>query len=142
MGAGYKMVNDANLQNISDKLGCKMSGAKHDMQKTLAMATLTHPQILMGRQQTILHLRSHMSHFKATWDDRFNRLADAEKEVAAFFKRDGKDKDSLEDDAIAQLSFQHDLLKPLNHIPWLLLLISMFKIWLVPAMSIVLPLLI
>jgi hypothetical protein len=142
MGAGHKMVNDANLQNISDKLGCKMAGAKHGMQKTLAMATLTHPKILIGRQQTILHMRAHMSHFKSSWDERFSRAAAAEKEVAAFFQRDGKDKDSLEDDAIAQLSFQHHLLKPLNHIPWLLLLVSMFKIWLVPAMSILLPLLI
>ena len=142
MGAGHKMVRDANLQDISDKLGCKMSGSKQDMQKTLAMSTLTHPKILIGRQQTILHLRSHMPHFKGSWNERFNRLAEIEKEVAPFFQKEGKDKDSLEDDAIAQLSFQHDLLKPLNHIPWLLLLVSMFKIWLVPAMSIVLPLLI
>ena len=142
MAAGHKMVNDANLQNISDKIGCKMAYAKSDMQKTLAMSTLTHPKILVGRQQTIFHLRSNMPYFKESWNTRFNRLADIEKEVAAFFQKDGKDKDSLEDDAIAQLSFQNDLLKPLNHVPWLLLLISAFKIWVVPAMSIALPLLI
>lgn len=140
MLAGHKMVEDANLQTLSTRLGCVLEGSSSDLTKTLAASTLTHPKMLMARQQTILYLRSKAPQFTPTWTKRFQRLAEIEADIAPFFKRDGKEKDSLEDDAIAQLSFQHDLLKPLNHIPWLLFAVSLFKIWLVPALSICLPL--
>jgi len=139
MLAGHKMVEDANLQTLSETLGCVLNNSSSDLTKTLATSTLTHPKMLMGRQQTILYLRSKIPEFTSKWNQRFQRLAKIETDVAPFFKRDGKEKDSLEDDAIAQLSFQHDALKPLNHVPWLLFAVSLFKIWLVPAMSICLP---
>jgi len=141
MLAGHKMVEDANLQELSSTLGCVLQNASSDLTKTLAVSTLTHPRMLMGRQQTILYLRSKVPEFTTNWDKRFKRLAEIEADIIPFFKRDGKEKDSLEDDAIAQLSFQHEALKPLNHIPWLLFAVSLFKIWLVPAMSICLPIL-
>jgi hypothetical protein len=97
--------------------------------------------MLMGRQQTILYLRSRRPDLEESWERRFARLAEVESELCTFFTRNGKEKDSLEDDAVAQLSFQYEALKPLNHIPWLLWAISLFKIWLVPAMSILLPIL-
>ena len=139
MLAGHKMVEDANLQTLSTTLGCVMENSSSDLTKTLATSTLTHPRMLMGRQQTILYLRTRLEGLRHAWNKRFKRLAEIEGELAPFFTRDGKEKDSLEDDAIAQLSFQHEALKPLNHIPWLLFGISLFKIWLVPAMSICLP---
>lgn len=141
MLAGHKMVEDANLQTLSTTLGCLLTGAPSDLTKTLATSTLTHPKMLMGRQQTILYLRSKAQKIGDRWNKRFQRLAEIEADILPFFKRDGKEKDSLEDDAIAQLSFQHEFLKPLNHIPWLLFAVSLFKIWLVPTLSICLPLL-
>lgn len=95
----------------------------------------------MGRQQTLMYLRSRSGDLAANWNARFRRLAEIEADVAPFFQRDGKEKDSLEDDSVAQLSFQHELFKPLNHIPWLLFGVALFKIWIVPAMSISLPIL-
>jgi len=76
------------------------------------------------------------------WDKHFKRLAEIEAEIAPFFRKDGKDKDSLENDSIGQLSFQHTLLKPLNQVPWALLVVAMFKVWVVPAMSVFLPLIV
>jgi len=141
LSAGHKMVKDANLQTLSSTLGCVLSKTSSDLTKTLATSTLTHPRMLIGRQQTIMYLRSKSSEIKETWGARFARLAEIEEDLGTFFTRDGKEKDSLEDDAVAQLSFQYDALKPLNHIPWFLFAISLFKIWLVPAMSILLPVL-
>lgn len=141
MASGYKMVEDANLQNLSTTLGCLLSNTSSDLTKTLATSTLTNPGMLMARQQTIVYLRSRLGQFDSTWNARFRRIAEIEADVGTFFKGDSKEKESLEDDAIAQLSFQNEFLKPLNHIPWLLLAVSMFKIWLVPAMSIFLPIL-
>jgi hypothetical protein len=140
MGAGYKMVEDASLQNLSEKLGCVLQNASSDLTKTLAASTLTHPRMLVGRQQTILYLRSRED-LTFSWKQRFERLAEIEGDLQPFFKRDGKEKDSLEEDAISQLSFQHELLKPFNHVPWLLFAVALFKIWLVPAMNIALPIL-
>lgn len=141
LSAGHKMVEDANLQGLSSRLGCVLSKTSSDLTKTLAASTLTHPRMLIGRQQTIMYLRSKRPDIEQRWTKRFERLAEIEGELCTFFTRDGKEKDSLEDDAVAQLSFQYDALKPLNHIPWLLFGISLFKIWLVPAVSILLPVL-
>lgn len=142
MAAGHKMVRDANLDTFSKIIGCRMAGSSQDMQKTLAMTTVTHPNMLMGRQQTILYLRENSNKFGEKWDKRFAHLSAMESEIAPFFLKNSKDKDSLEEDSIAQLSFQHDALKPLNHIPWLLFIVSIFKVWVVPAMSVFMPLII
>lgn len=142
IASGHKMVRDANLHMLADTIGCKLQGASSDLQKTLATVTLTPPAILMGRQQTILYLRAHKPVIANKWDKHFKRLAEIEAEIAPFFRKDGKDKDSLEDDSIGQLSFQHTLLKPLNQVPWALLVIAMFKVWVVPAMSVLLPLMV
>jgi len=139
MASGYKMVHDANLHGLAEIIGCRMAGSAKVMQKNLAMTTVTHPRMLIGRQQTMIYLREKAPEFAANWDRRFTAMAAAEADIAPFFEKDSKDKDSLEEDSIAQLSFQNDFLKPLNHIPWLLLLISLFKIWLVPAASVLMP---
>jgi hypothetical protein len=142
MAAGYKMVSDANLQGFSERIGCVMAKSEKTMRKNLAMATVTHPRILIGRQQTMIYLRKQSQEFSKKWNERFERLAKIESEIAPFFEKDSKDKDSLEEDAIAQLSFQHNLLKPLNHIPYLLVLISIFKVWVVPTASLLMPLIV
>ena len=142
MAAGYKMVQDANLQIFSERVGCIMAKSDQTMRKNLAMATLTHPRILIGRQQTMMYLRTKSPEFARTWNDRFARLSKIESEIAPFFEKNGKDKDSLEEDAIAQLSFQHSALKPLNHVPWLLFIVSIFKVWVVPAVSVLMPLIV
>jgi hypothetical protein len=142
MSAGHKMVHDANLQDLATTLGCKMKNSTATMQTQLAAATVTHPRMLIGRQQTIVYLRQKQAELSAKWKARFTRMAEIEADVGVFFKKDAKDKDSLEEDAIAQLSFQQQALKPLNHIPFLLVCLSAFKIWMVPAASILLPLLV
>ena len=142
MAAGYKMVSDANLQGFSERIGCVMAKSNQIMKKNLAMTTLTHPRILIGRQQTMLYLRNKSPEFAKKWNERFERLSKIESEIAPFFEKDSKDKDSLEEDAIAQLSFQHDFFKPLNHLPYLLFMVSLFKVWVVPTASVLMPLIV
>jgi hypothetical protein len=142
IASGYKMVQDANLHDMGELIGSCLNGTSSDIRRALAMATVTSPQILMGRQQTIMYLRSRMGEIKGGWDSRFKRIAEIEKDITPFFKNGDNDKDSLEDDTIAQLYFRSDFFKPLNHVPWLLLCMSIFKIWVVPAMSICMPILV
>jgi hypothetical protein len=142
IAAGHKIARDANLQDMSSWLGCKLLAAQGDIQGNLALATLTHPQQLVNRQRAVMTFRMTQSDNAERWNARFDRIAEIESEISPFFEATAaKEKDSLEDDALAQLSFQHDLLKPLNHIPYMIAAIAIFKVWLVPTMTILVPLL-
>ena len=138
IAAGYKIIHDANLQNLAEILGCQLSSASPILQKNLALATLIKPSVLVARQRAIKALRDQP---RDTWAAHFSRLAEIEKELVPFFEESGEDKDSLENDAIAQLSFQDDMFRPLNHIPWMVLIIALFKVWVVPAMTLITPIL-
>jgi hypothetical protein len=135
VAAGHKIIHDANLQDLARIIGCRMSEASAVLQKNLAVATLTKPATLVSRQKTIERLRTTKE--SLNWNDLFDRAAKAEAELVPFF--DDNDKDSLENDAIAQLSFQDDFLKPLNQVPWMILVITLFKVWVVPTMTLLTP---
>ena len=141
IAAGHKMLHDSNLKEFGKTLGCTLEQVTPDLQKTIASAIVTTPAVLMGRQHTIGFLREKSADkpFHSSWDKRFQRVASIEEDLVPFFGDGGTEKDSLEEDAIGQLSFQGDLFKPLNHLPWLLFALSLFKIWVVPAMTVLLP---
>jgi hypothetical protein len=136
IAAGYKIIHDANLQNLAQILGCRLSETSSTLQRNLATATITKPATLISRQKAIISLRNSPP---IQWDARFARAAEIETELIPFFEDSGKDKDSLENDAIAQLSFQDDIFKPLNHVPWMILLMTLFKVWVVPTMTLLTP---
>ena len=139
VAAGYKIARDANLQDLATKLGCRLSSTSSELQKSLALATLTKPSTLISRQKAIMSLRKDMPVKLDKWNKQFIRLAEIEKDAIPFFKAGAKDKDSLENDAIAQLSFQDNILMPLNHVPWMIMAIALFKVWGVPAMTLLTP---
>ena len=136
IAAGYKIVQDANLQGFAGIIGCKMAGAKEILQRNMATATSTKPTTLMSRQKAIMNLRisPHQS-----WSGLIDSAASIEAELTAFFKESGSSKDSLENDSIAQLSFQDEIFKPLNHVPWMIFAITIFKVWVVPTMTLITP---
>jgi MutS domain V len=138
IAAGYKIVHDANLQGLPVVLGCRLSQTSSVLQKNLAAATLTKPGILVSRQRAIMNIRNNS---ELNWDPKFARAAEIETELIPFFQDSGDDKNSLENDAIAQLSFEGDIFKPLNNIPWMICVIAMFKVWFVPAMTLITPIL-
>ena len=135
MAAGYKIMQDANLQGLAAKLGCKLASTTAVLQKNLALATLIKPPVLLSRQKAIMTLRSSSGPLNTY----FSRIAEIEADVSPFFKESSVDKDSLENDAISQLSFQDDFFKPLNHAPFMIFAIAIMKIWLVPAMTLITP---
>jgi hypothetical protein len=138
--AGYTIVKDANLQGAAKWLNCQMGSSSDQLQQSFALATQTHPRVLKNRQTMILTLREHKD--SLDWSKRFEACAALEKDLTGWFlKKTSDERDDLEADAVGQLSFQHPLLKPVNHIPFFLTLVAMFKIWLVPAMTLATPLL-
>lgn len=135
------MVKDANLEHVSEWLGCKMKQSSPEIHKQLATATHTQPGLLLFRKKTIREFRMKAPQL-CSWDARFQRAAEIESDIATFFEKGAaKGKDDLEEDALAQLSFQNEYLKPLNGIPWVIAIIAAFKIWVVPTMTIMTPIL-
>jgi len=136
IAAGHKIIHDANLHNLAEIIGCKFSDASATLQRNMAAATTIKPETLMRRQRAIMILRNSNNQIV---EGELGAAAAIEQELTSYFKESGTDKDSLENDAISQLSFQDEYLKPLNHVPWMIFLITMFKVWVVPAMTLMTP---
>lgn len=135
IAAGAHIVNDANLGNLSGWLGCKMSHAPEILAKDLATAVQTKPSVLTDRIKHINGLRT-----VPNLASEFDRLTEIETSIQEFFETSTKEADSLKDDSLAQLSFTHELLRSLNHLPFMLTVTAIFKIWVVPAMTLLFPL--
>ena len=134
------MSYHANIQKAAGWLGCEMSNCSTELQKAIAIGTLTHRNTLFRRQALIQHLRANPA-IHAGWEDSFQEIATIEREIAPFFEETSKDKEDLQADAIAQLSFQHPLLKPINHVPFAVAVVALFKVWAVPIMTVLTPIL-
>lgn len=135
IAAGYKINQDANLQDFANILGCRLSNASPILQKNLATAMVLQPKTLVRRQKIIESFRRK----PRDWEKHFARIAAIEKEITPFFESTTTDKDSLENDSIAQLSFQDDICKPLNNVPWMIFCVAIFKVWIVPAATLLTP---
>jgi hypothetical protein len=132
------MVQHANLQKAGAWLGCKLQHSSAELQRSLALSNRTNKSLLMRRRGTIMALREQP---RLNWYSYFEEAAEIEREIAPFFEASSKDKEALEEDAIAQLSFQHELLRPVNHVPFAVAIIAFFKVWAVPVMTVITPLL-
>lgn len=135
VAAGTHIVNDANLSNLSGWLGCKMFQAPELLAMDLATAVQTKPSVLKDRVKHIEGLRA-----VPDLAPEFEQLATIETSIQEFFETSTKEADSLKDDSLAQLSFTHELLRSLNHLPFILMATALFKIWVVPAMTLLFPL--
>lgn len=122
-----------------------MDQASTEFQKALALGVQTPTTLLEKRQQTIDALRKAQPRLKSSWNQRFERAAAIEAEIGGFFKKSSSKEDAaglkLEEDAIGQLTFQHWALKPLNHLPFVIAAVAIFKVWLVPILTVATPLL-
>jgi len=135
--AGSHILNDANLGQASGWLQCRMESTKDILDRDLALAIQTAPKAFAERVRIIGALRAQTP---KTLDAEFERLAELETSTTDFFKSSTKEADSLKDDSLAQLSFTGDALKCLNHIPFALAFTAIFKIWIVPAINVLFPL--
>jgi energy-coupling factor transporter ATP-binding protein EcfA2 len=143
MAAGYTMVDHANLETLPATINCKLAKCSSEMRAALALNVHTPSKVLEKRSATIGALRGASA---LDWNSRFERVAQIEADIAAFFKRAAETPkgtaaaQDLEGDAIGQLSFQHWALKPLNHLPFVVAALAMFKVWVVPCLAISTPL--
>jgi len=77
---------------------------------------------------------------RASWNSRFEELAASETIIQDFIQPASEDLKALQKDAVGQLSFQDETFKCMNFTPYVLLFMSLFKVWAVPMMAILTPL--
>jgi hypothetical protein len=141
--AGLKIVKDANLEGISDWLGCTLQDAPALLRRDLSLVMYTKSEVIDERRTHLYSLRKLAgdSQIQSEVDRDFAQIAESEAELRAFFETSSKEKDDLQEDSLAQLSFQHEAFRGLNLVPWALFALAMFKVWVVPAMTILFPIL-
>ena len=135
------ILNDSGLEHISSVLNTK-TYYSNDISKALLNKHSNFPNIneTLFYQSTISKLRDFDNTSKETMNTLLETFVECEKQCSFFFEKKNS-LDSLEKDTFGQLIFQHNEFKTLNHTPFLILLISYMKIYFVPMVSIIFPLL-
>ena len=136
------LIKDAGLEKLHMHLGCKMAQAPQILEKALNGATAVSQNCYQIRTSAISKFHENENEICADWGQRFQEMANIESELNEFLLPASEDLKKLQDDAMAQISFQHPALKCLNFIPYILTGITLFKIWAVPLMAILTPLLV
>jgi hypothetical protein len=137
---GETLVHDAALSNAATAIGCKLKASTFEFQQQLALALRTKRATAIRRQENVMTLRTRGGDAHSI-NSHFETLATLEERLGSFFNQASKEAAELQKDAIAQLSFQDEWFRCLNSVPFALALIAAFKIWFVPAMAILVPIL-
>jgi hypothetical protein len=132
------LAKDAGLLNLSKTIGCRMAQAPDLLTTALNRATKLNPKVFTLRETCIEYFRTADG---TTWDARFAEAATIEGALTEFLEPASDTLKGLREDAVGQLSFQVDGLRGLNYVPFALSVVAAFKIWAVPALAILTPLL-
>lgn len=125
------LLNDSNAAQMTDLLGFSTQTGKDRFLHQIRQVT-DDPGTLSKRQNVIQGLRAAPGEHSAALLQKATAL---ESEVACFF-----DRSTLETESYGQLLFSSwDSLKILNTVPYLLLAVSVLKIWLNPAFVVLSP---
>jgi len=135
------ILNDSGLNNINNVLNLQTYYAK-DVVENLLTKNSSFPCIknVLNNQEIISKLKSLNESDSEKVDDILENIVECEKKLEFFYKGENS-LENLEEDTFGQLIFQHSELKVFNTFPFLLLLISYMKIYFVPIVSVVLPIL-
>lgn len=135
------ILKDSGLEKVSSILNAKLFYAK-ELCDNLINTSSIHPNTnnIISTQSVITSLRNLNKEDTSELNNLFETFAKCESE-AKFFFEEKKSLDSLEKDTFGQLIFQNEYFKTLNFIPFLVLGISYLKIFFVPIISVIFPIL-
>lgn len=127
------LLKDAGIESISS-FSFQMPSGKKGFLETLQTATIPNGiRNAKKRQATITAIRTLSE--KNTWSSWFTELGQLEHEI----QKQKESQSEILKDTISQITFQNEYFKQLNYIPFALAFVSLFKIFLVPAMAILTP---
>lgn len=122
------ILRESKAEALIDILGVQTQTGKEQMLKQLRLLT-SNEGILRRRQQVILNMQK-----ADNLDSLFEEIKELELLVDTFFKKTDVEKNSYE-----QLFFTKPALQVLNTIPFFLIALSYFKLYVVPLMALLMP---
>lgn len=125
-------------QQFADWLQVKTDSGKTILKKKQWSSD---PQILQRRTSQIAALRKSLSKRAANLAPIFEKVATYEQKARDVLKSTESDEDDggFATECYGQLLFRHDLLKPINYIPFFLIVLRFWKIYIQPASAILMP---
>jgi len=127
------LIKDAGLTNLHSILGCRLKQTKVILDDSLDHA------LNLSESGYTMRTRAIQAFSDISLEDTFKEVEEIEKNLDLFLSPESEDLKELQEEALSQLSFQDEYFRPLNYLPYFLLGLSIFKVWIVPAMAIVLP---
>lgn len=135
------LINDAGLEKIDKILDCTLSQTKDILHKTIERSLNTSAFAYRLRTTAIKALSSVDVSYGAEFDKMFQEVKEIESSLHNFLNPESEDLQDLQEEALSQLSFQDEYFRSLNYVPYILLTLTLFKVWMVPFMAIIVPLL-
>ena len=126
------MYKESQLYKLKEILDLKLKGAEKQLEP-LVEKSLKSKGKYLKRKAIITKLKNIDIYTK--WE----QLAAYESKLKEYFSVSNEN-EKMTQDSIGQLSFQNEHFKSLNQIPFVLLGLSVFKIWVVPVMAVFMPL--
>jgi hypothetical protein len=134
------VFSELRLEGLGDWLNIKTNSGSNVLKRKQWSNDI---QILSRRAAQIGALRNSISIQSSTeLNNAFETIKGAETAATAVLENidSEKSKNNFADECYGQLLFRHELLKPINQIPFFLTVLRFWKIYVAPAMSIMMPL--
>lgn len=130
------VIRESQVERLVEPLGFQTETGKQQFSKQLRFFT-ANEQALRRRQDAISQIRTNLTaDVKESLDEKFYRASQCESKWKIFFQRSDVEKNSYE-----QLTFSAwPFAQILNTFPFFLLLLSVFKLYIVPLLAILTPL--
>jgi hypothetical protein len=130
-----KLLKDAGIHSLSNLSFQTSSGKKAFLEILQTVSLPNGIRNAQKRQASITAMRNLSEKDKGIWASLFTELGQAEDKI----QKQKETKSDILKDTIGQITFQHEYFKQLNYVPFALMFVSCFKIFLVPAMAILTP---
>uniref|UniRef100_A0A6C0K3J5 DNA mismatch repair proteins mutS family domain-containing protein n=1 Tax=viral metagenome TaxID=1070528 RepID=A0A6C0K3J5_9ZZZZ len=133
------LIKDAGLDKIATIIGCTLSQSKEILHKSIEGAMKTSNFAYGLRVNAIMKLSSVDTITGIEIEKTFQDVKAIETNLTYFLNPESEDLKELQQEALSQLSFQDEYFRSLNYIPYVLIALSLFKVWAVPLMSVIVP---
>lgn len=131
------LIRESKAEALSDTLGIQTESGKAQFTKQLRLFS-SHIPSLQRRSAAIMNMRETMDtnpEMTETLQQTFEEVATLEKELQSFFTESTVEKDSFEQLTFSGWKWAHAL----NTVPFVILAMSYFKLYVVPGMALLTP---
>lgn len=132
------VFKELRLESFGDWLGTKTASGKRTLKRP---QWTTDGGVLARRTAQIGALRNSLGSKHEELEELFDQVATNEETALGIIETGQDDKEEFQEECYGQLLFRHDILRPINMIPFFLTILRFFKVFVAPAMAVLMPLL-